>query len=150
MGQQRLVASMGACLMASLLVGCASSQPRVASQQSYEYITDIGAAYNYCVGNRLVSPELAGNAQYHASNYLRYAVYNQAKVERMIAEKMPAQSPASCPKLQAFVTQRENIRQANNRMAEQQRQQIQQATRAMQQDQASCNTIGGQTFCTQY
>ncbi|MBY5929125.1 hypothetical protein KUV86_08370 [Halomonas sp. DP8Y7-3] len=150
MGQQRLVASMGACLMASLLVGCSSPQPRMASQQNYEYVADIGAAYNYCVGNRLVSPELAGNTQYHITNYLQYAVYNQAKLERIIAEKASAQGPASCAKMQAFVTRQENIRQANNRMAEQQRQQIQQATQAMRQDQASCNTIGGQTFCTQY
>ncbi len=136
--------------MASLLVGCASSQPRVASQQSYEYITSVGGAYDYCTENNLISQDLAGKVLYHSKAYLQHASYDQEKLNRMAFEKSREMTAADCPSLQAFVTQRENIRQANNRMAEQQRQQIQQATQAMQQDQASCNTVGGRTFCTQY
>lgn len=147
--QYRHIALGLACSAA--LSACASA-PQQATDQHHKNLIRIAGLTYWCSNKGLIDNGTFAVAENNLEGLFSSGRYNESRL-RYLAEQMtsgPEPDPSMCREVYSFNERQARIRKANNQAAQQYRDQMNQINQSLGQDQAVCNTIGTQTFCTRY
>lgn len=133
----------------AVLTGCASQPAPTLQPTEYSKVAGSWVAWNRCVSEGKVSPEIGALGLRYLKGDLAAYQYNQQLLDAAVtkaSKDMPAADTSFCNNAAALVVQRKQQIDIHNTVVNQHQQELQNTLNNIPKP-VYCNTVGGVTMC---